>query len=198
MEKVMDFPSKLTRRDLVLGLTGAAVVIAAPAAPPSVDAATVERNDVIVDRILINQVTSQTSPYRGSVPDEYLLHSAGSAAGLIEACAAAAVCPQSRFHRDAALIERIRLAAGFLERSQSSEGNIDLLSTNFNSPPDTGFVVHNVATAAALGKLYSNEEIVRALRPFLVRAGAAMAAGGIHTPNHRWVICSALAQVHEL
>jgi hypothetical protein len=80
--------------------------------------------------------------------------------------------PQSKFHGDKILLERIRLAAAFLECSQSREGNIDLLSTNFNSPPDTGVVVHNVATAAAIGQLYAIDELVRLLRPFLVKAGA--------------------------
>lgn len=189
---------QVTRRELVLGLAAAATA-AAQAAAPEVDRACVERNDGAVERYLVNQITSQTSPHRGSVPDEYLLHSAHSAGSVIEACAAALVCPQSRHHaQTATLMERIRLAAGFLERSQSPEGNIDLLSTNFNSPPDTGFVVHNVATAAVLGKRYGNQELVGTLRPFLVKAGAGMAAGGIHTPNHRWVIASALAQVNEV
>ena len=190
---------QVTRRDLVLGLAGATVCAAAPDAAPPVDRIAVERNDNAVERFLLNQVTTQTSPYRGGVPDEFLLHTAGAAGSLIEACAAALVCPQSRYHADAAtLLELIRLAAGFLERSQSPEGNIDLLSTNFNSPPDTGFVVHNVGTAAALGKRYGNPELVGALRNFLLKAGSGMAAGGIHTPNHRWIVSSALAQIDEV
>jgi hypothetical protein len=126
------------------------------------------------------------------------MHSAGTAGGLIETLTAALVCPQSKHHGEGELINRVRLAARFLEGSQSPEGNIDLLSTNFNSPPDTGFVVHNVGTAGAIAKMYGADEVLRALRGFLTAAGRGMAGGGIHTPNHRWVVSSALAQVNEL
>ena len=161
-------------------------------------ATAVERNDTAVQSLLQAQITDAASPWRGSVPDQFGLHSAGSASGVSETLAASFVHPRSRFHRNAVLLERIRLAAGFLERAQSPQGNIDLLTTNFNSPPDTGFVVHNVATAAAIGRLHGAPEIAATLRPFLVKAGEGMAAGGVHTPNHRWVICAALAQINDL
>jgi hypothetical protein len=132
------------------------------------------------------------------VPDQYGLHSAGSAGGAVETLTASFLHPQSRYRGDPEVLERIRLAAGFLERSQSPQGFIDLLTTNFNSPPDTGFVVHNVATAAAIARRHGRDEIARILQPFLVKAGAGLAAGGIHTPNHRGVVTSALAQIHEL
>jgi hypothetical protein len=181
----------------LLSLTTAAAACAAPAVSPEVAPRIVERNDAAAENYLRAQVTAP-GPWQGSVPDDYLQHPAGAAGGLIETLTAALLYPGSKHYGDAALAGRIRLAAGFLERSQSAEGNIDLLSTNFNSPPDTGFVVHNVATAAAIARLYSNDEVLRTLRPFLVRAAGGMASGGIHTPNHRWVISSALAQVNDL
>ena len=191
----------ITRRD-ALGLMAAAgalgrVSVAAQpqaSAPPT----PVQRNDASVAALLQSQVVDSSSRWRGSVPDSFGLHSAGSAGSVAEAMAASFVHPESRFHHDPALLDRIRLAAGFLERSQSGQGNVDLLTTNFNSPPDTGFVVHLVATAANIGRRHGAPEIAGALRPFLVKAGAGMAAGGVHTPNHRWVISSALAQIDEL
>jgi hypothetical protein len=179
-----------------MALSNVALQAQAPGVP-AVDAV-VARNDTAARTLLDAQVTDPASAWCGSVPDQFSLHSAGSAAGVIETLAASFVHPRSRFHDDPALLERIRLAAAFLERSQSAEGNIDLLTTNFNSPPDTGFVVHLVATAAAIGRMHGRAEITDALRPFLVKAGAGMASGGVHTPNHRWVISSALAQVHSL
>jgi hypothetical protein len=164
----------------------------------SVTAGAVERNDAAARALIEAQITDRASPWRGCVPDQFGLHSAGSAGGVAEALTASFVHPRSRFHGDAAVLERIRLAAGFLERAQSPQGNIDLLTTNFNSPPDTGFVVHNVATAAAIGRRHGHGDIADILRPFLVKAGGGMAEGGIHTPNHRWVVCAALSQVNEL
>ena len=145
-----------------------------------------------------SQITDSSSPWRGSVPDQFGLHSAHSAAGVAETMSASLVHPQSRFRGDPMLLERIKMAAGFMERSQSARGNIDLLTTNFDSPPDTGFVVHSVATAAIVGRMHGAREVTEALQPFLLKAGAGLAVGGVHTPNHRWVIGSALAQINEL
>lgn len=196
-----------TRRDMlaIVGSAGSVALAGAPArgqAPAaeagSLVARTVERNDENVKRLLKSQITDASSAYRGSLPDPSGLHQPGSAGGVAETLTASFVHPRSAFHRDPLLLERIRLAAGFLERAQGPQGNIDLLTTNFNSPPDTGFVVHNVATAAAIGRRHGAGEIAQALQKFLVRAGGGMADGGVHTPNHRWVICSALAQINEL
>ncbi len=193
----------LSRRD-ALGLIGGAG--AAAAFGSALEAQGVEavaenataRNDAAVRTLLASQITDVSNPWQGSVPDQVGLHSAGSAGGVIETLAASLVHPRSAFYDDRALVERIGLAAGFLERSQSPQGNIDLLITNFNSPPDTGFVVHLVATAAAVALRHNRREITARLQPFLVKAGGGMAAGGVHTPNHRWVVSSALAQINEL
>ena len=36
------------------------------------------------------------------------------------------------------------------------------------------------------------------VQTFLLRAADALTVGGIHTPNHRWVICMALARCFSL
>lgn len=180
----------------LLGVIGGGTAV--PRRRASTSATLVERNDDAVRSLLGQQIVDPASPWRGCVPDPFGLHTAGSAAGVIETMTASFAHPDSAFHGDAALVARIALAAGFLERAQSPQGNIDLLVTNFNSPPDTGFVVHGVAAAAAIARLHGHDAIVALLRPFLQKAGAGLATGGIHTPNHRWVVCAALAQLHAL
>jgi hypothetical protein len=187
-----------TRRAALAALSAAGASLTLQAQSPAIGRAIVERNDASVEKYLKAQITNPASPWCGSVPDEFNLHSAGTAGGLIDALTASLICPQSKFHGDRSLAQRIGLAAGFVERSQSSEGFIDLLSTNFNSPPDTGFLVHNVATAASNAKRYSNAQVLGMLQPFLKKAADGLSVGGIHTPNHRWVVSSALAQVNDV
>jgi len=166
--------------------------------PPAADPAILKRHDEQVERLLKLQDTNLSSRWCGAYPDEFGLHHAGTAGGILLHFTAALLQPGSKFHGNGLLAERMRLAAGYLERAQNSEGNVDLLTTNFNSPPDAAFVAHGVASAAAVARRHGSRELVALAETFLRRAGAGMAAGGIHTPNHRWVVCQALAQVHDL
>jgi hypothetical protein len=144
------------------------------------------------------QITGAAHAERGGYADQYGLVTAHSGGGVVATLGTAFLYPQSRYHLDAEVLGRLKLAAEFLQRKQLPSGNIDLVTTNFDSPPDTAFVVHNVAPVAILAKRAGHDELVRMLMPFLLAARRGMVAGGVHTPNHRWVICSALALVHAL
>ena len=172
--------------------------LAAAVQVPKVDAAILKRHDEHTARLLERQATDAAQRSCGSMPDDYGLYSPGAAGGILNSFTTAYLHPDSKFHQNNLLVERMRLAARYLEREQSPDGNIDLLSTNFNSPPDTGFVVWQVAQAALVALRYGHSELAAIMEPFLKKAAAGMAKGGVHTPNHRWVIASALAQVHAL
>jgi hypothetical protein len=182
----------LSRRQFV------ALSAAGPLAAKGTESEIVRRHDERVRSLLEQQITNPASPWCGASLDRFGLCFPGSAAAMLEAFMAGFLHSGSRYYGDAVLVERMRLAAAYLERAQNPQGNIDLVTTNFNSPPDTGFVVHGVATAAVLARRARKPELEALTERFLRRAAAAMAAGGVHTPNHRWVICSALAQVNEL
>src|SRR5206468_64287 len=90
-------------------------------------------------------------------------------------------------------------ASAILLGVQHPDGTID--SGNLNSPPDTGFVVETVSTALAVLRRNGDlrlSPVQDRLGAFLRAAGEALVAGGVHTPNHRWVVCSALARIHSL
>lgn len=171
---------------------------AASAPTVAIDSAVVRRHDEDVRRLLERQITDPSSRGYGTQPDDQGLYSAGAAAGLLQAYFAAFLCPQSAHYHDSALLDRMKLAARFLEKAQNEQGFIDLLVTNFSSPPDTGFVVHTVATAAVLAQRARERELLVLAAPFLHKAAAGLVVGGIHTPNHRWVVSQALAQVNEI
>ena len=185
----------INRREMI-GLMAAATAAAAP--QKDVAANIVTHHDENVERVLAAQDTDPSSRGQGTLKSSTGLYQAGSAAGLIDTCMAAYLHPQSRFHGNNLLVDRIKLAAQFLERVQHPDGCIDLLSTNFDSTPDTGFVMHPMCTAACLAQRNRHDELVAVLAPFIRKAAGALAVGGIHTPNHRWVVSSALAQANEI
>jgi len=190
---------KVSRREaLVMGTASLVSVSFAGRAAGGVTPSVIEAHDKSLSSMLDAQVLETQSRWRGGIPDQWGLHHYGSAARLLQEAAAAYFHPKSTLHGSAELFERMKLAADFLVRFQNDKGNIDLLSTNFNSPPDTGFVVHRVGTAAKLAAMHESKVVLSLMEPFLRRAGEGLAKGGVHTPNHRWVVSAALAQVNEL
>lgn len=112
----------------------------------------------------------------------------------------AAFCaPESAHHGSDSLIAPMERASRILLEAQHSDGTID--SGNLNSPPDTGFVLETTCTAMSVLRRAADPRlapILENLTRFVQAGGEALVAGGVHTPNHRWVICSALAKIHAL
>jgi len=122
----------------------------------------------------------------------------GNAASL-QALGLAYLLPDSRHHADPEILERILLSVAFQKRSTRPTGFVDIPQTNFDSPPDTGFVLQQLGSIAHLLAQSPNTpgvpEIEAALTPYLTACARAVAEGGFHTPNHRWVVASGMALV---
>jgi hypothetical protein len=99
---------------------------------------------------------------------------------------------------------RFARAAAYEVRSQHPSGCIDLKPCNIDSGPDTGFAVQIACAVIELQRMRPRKGPdlppvgVRALEQFVRRAVPGLATGGFHTPNHRWVVASALAYAGAL
>ena len=99
------------------------------------------------------------------------------------------------------MTEALRLAAEYLNRVQYEDGTVDFYATNFRSPPDVAFIVENLGPCYSVLKASGDPKltaIADALGRFIVKAADGLAVGGVHTPNHRWVVCCALAIANSL
>ncbi len=117
--------------------------------------------------------------------------------------ASALINPDSSLYRDETLLTRIELAIRYLLGAQHEDGTISPPWTNMHSPPDTAFVVGGLAQvhellAAEAQQWPPLQVATRLLRQFLERTIPAMLSGGCHTPNHRWIITSALGFLYRL
>ncbi|MEO5683499.1 MAG: hypothetical protein ABIQ88_12700 [Chitinophagaceae bacterium] len=107
--------------------------------------------------------------------------------------------PGSTYHQSPLVVAALEKLVQLLTGLQSADGTLNF--GNLESPPDTAFLVEPLAAAAYLLQQNSRpvlKNINEGLKEFLIRCGAALSAGGVHTPNHRWLICSALAGIHTV
>jgi hypothetical protein len=185
----------MTRREWIAASAMASAASAQTTSKLEADA--VKRNDDSVEQLLKLQITNTADKHAGGYRDTYGLVNGASGSAILDTCAVSFLHKQSKFYRSAELMGRMKLAAAFARKVQGATGNFYLVTTNFNSTPDTGFILLGTGSTAVLAKRAGEKELVALVQP-IVKAGAdAMAIGGVHTPNHRWVVSAALAQCND-
>ncbi|MFY7840282.1 MAG: hypothetical protein ACOVP7_08390, partial [Lacibacter sp.] len=112
----------------------------------------------------------------------------------------AAYCAKgSAYYHNTEVVSKIDLLVKFLASAQAEDGTVNV--GNLESPPDTAFLVEILGPAASIMRKDNNSElkdVQQQLKQILLKTGEGLSTGGIHTPNHRWVISAALAQLNHL
>jgi hypothetical protein len=137
---------------------------------------------------IINPTTGVASPSHGNTPR------------VIAAWVASIVNSDSSYFHNKELANRLVGATEYMLSNQHSDGTISLGSTNYHSPPDTGFVVVGLSQVYQVLTMYEWEQlsdIKSNIKLFLERSIPALLTGGCHTPNHRWVITAALSFLYQ-
>ena len=183
----------------LLGFSGLSFVSAEKMPPWILEL--IKNNDIRIKSLRSFQVKESGSQDLGGVRDGYDILNPHSTAAIIQLGACSLSSPTSPYYQSTELLNEMNLAALYLVRTQHSDGTIDLLATNFHSTPDTGFLVKRLTMAYALieqSKTTGQEKMLANLKTFLIKCGDALASGGIHTPNHRWVVSAALTKLNTL
>ncbi|SFB89556.1 prenyltransferase/squalene oxidase repeat-containing protein [Spirosoma endophyticum] len=107
--------------------------------------------------------------------------------------------PTSTYFQKAELVPFMTKIIRFLVKAQHDDGTLDF--GNLASPPDTAFILEPLCAAGTILKTNTNsslDEVKTLLKQFVVKAGEGLRTGGVHTPNHRWVVSAALAKINAL
>ena len=115
----------------------------------------------------------------------------------LKALVAAWSHPASTHHRDERLLAPAATLLAQLAAAQTPGGLFD--STNLASPPDTAFTVNDLCLTAQLAdREPALAHLADGLRAVGARTLPPLLTGGVHTPNHRWELASALARLDAL
>lgn len=121
-------------------------------------------------------------------------------AGAITVMTASISHSESTYYKSKVVAEQLNQLMDVMLKQQYPDGTLDA-GGNRQSPPDTAFILEYICPAAAvlnLNKQQDLDSLRDKFKTFIVNAGEAMVTGGVHTPNHRWVVSAALANINSL
>lgn len=170
----------------VLLIVGAGSAAAAETPPP------------LAALLALNDARVETALGQPAAPREAALSQRLNGAQLV-ALAASFGTPGSRFHHDDRLVGPMESLVAALRQAQLADGLFDV--GNLDSPPDSAFILETLCQAQSLlqrdgapATAATREQLRRIILP----CAEGVRTGGVHTPNHRWHVCAALAHVHQL
>jgi hypothetical protein len=109
------------------------------------------------------------------------------------------VNPRGQNFHNPALLGPLDVLLDALADRQNPSGLYDI--GNLDSPPDTSFVISDLGLGYDLLHQDAEPATIAAREKYaaiMQRSARSLAEGGVHTPNHRWEICKALAHLHHL
>ncbi|MFG2647745.1 hypothetical protein [Streptomyces sp. NPDC048436] len=186
--------------------TSTAAGIAGASGGPAAATASAAPQPPQPDRDFVDFLTTAADKRATAVLDGYAAHitdlrdmgKARAAARSLRTLTSVHVHTGSAHHHDNELLGPLRELADALAEEQYDDGLWDQGAVH--SPPDTAFSVVDLNIAYALLDK-DGEPATRKLRStvegILRKAGPGLANGGVHTANHRWLVCSALSRIHR-
>ncbi|GEC71171.1 hypothetical protein SAMN05443543_101308 [Flavobacterium flevense] len=184
-----------------LSLLGALVSDAVLANEHFLSAPATKKDSHLMKKLLLhNDETVEELLQKEWIDSDVRLNSYRSLAGTIAVFVASISHSESKFYKSETVAERLNQSADILLKGQYSDGTVDA-GGNRQSPPDTAFVLESICSAATVlnsNKQTQLEALRNKLKKFIQNAGEALITGGVHTPNHRWVVCAALAHINSL
>jgi hypothetical protein len=108
--------------------------------------------------------------------------------------------PNSKYYRSRIALNKLNEMISDLLESLNPEGTI-ISGGNIDSPPDTAFLLDHLCFAAKIinqQDFMELKELKEKLSKFLLYVGEALIIGGLHTPNHRWEVASALTSLYSI
>ncbi|MEH0416466.1 hypothetical protein [Streptomyces sp. B21-083] len=106
--------------------------------------------------------------------------------------------PDSALHGSSRAVAAATTHVRALRATQTTTG-LFAGGDNVQSPPDSAFTVNDVCDAYVLAAGAGPElhDVTAALAEIAHAATGSLLTGGVHTPNHRWELCAALARLHR-
>lgn len=147
------------------------------------------------------KVTDPKNKYFGGYADDVEIPNPHTTSSFVIKACMLMSCPESAYYQSKEILQEVEAAANAMLKFQHTDGTIDLLATNFHSTPDTAFILENMVPAYKFLKqsqVKGADKTMGLLQTFLKNAGEGLIVGGIHTPNHRWVVSAALTKLNEL
>lgn len=111
------------------------------------------------------------------------------------------ITEDSKWYLSDRVATAIRSVLVFMTNHQRPDGCFDLTGCNFASPPDTAFMVNAMLNGWWLLERCTFPEadfIRKPMYDLIDSASKGIAAGGFHTPNHRWAISACLLNCERI